>query len=287
MPFHRDSAKEIETLIKTYPHYEKEILQDQELYNKYFSLYVTLTKKKIQNVLDYLYTVDAIIPFFLKGLLGEAPKFQFIPYENFIKTLPTDPNDSTIFSRLLALFQIPKEEYDIYQHDLFILFKNISYFEYKLNIVLYMVFERLARNASILPEFIIAKIASIALTPFMCANIIRFMKEQQIISLMKYFDIPFLAEVVNELDIEITQTLMKYVSPKEIEEIFKIMLQKEFYPKIASIFENFNGNIEIYKQAILKYISNKESIETIIKKIEPYFTQEEKLLEFKTMIYST
>lgn len=287
MPFHRDSAKEIEKLVQTYQHQEKEKLTDQTLYQNYFNQYLKKKEKQIKNVLDYLYTVDGIIPFFLKGLLGEAPKFSFESYSYFLNKIQNELDDpSIVYSKLYNILEINKDEFEANKNDFYILFKNISYFEYKLNIVFDIVFERLAKNASILPEFIIAKIASIALTPYMCANIVRFMKENQILSLMKHFEINFLTDVVNELDTKIALKLISSISNNQLEEIFKTMLHKGYYQKIVNIFENYNGNIDIYKEALKKYIAhqNHNSKQEIIEKISPYFVNKNKLSEFVQML---
>ncbi|MFN3603169.1 MAG: hypothetical protein ACK4UJ_00500 [Leptonema sp. (in: bacteria)] len=282
MPFHRDSAKEIENLVQTFQHSEQEKIKNQYLYKKYFAEFLEIEKKKIKNVLDYLYTVDGIIPFFLKGLLGEAPKFHFDSYEMFINSHFKDFNESLVYTKLFHFLKLPREEFENNQNDFWILLKNISYFEYKLNLVFDIVFERLAKNASVLPEFIIAKIARVALTPYMCANIVRFMSESQIVSLLQYFDTNFLTEVVNELDLSITLKLMKKISNQKIEEIFKTMLKKEYYQKMVSIYENYNDNIEIYKEVLSKY--NQQGKKEILNKIKPYFFNEEKFVEFQKIL---
>jgi hypothetical protein len=75
MPFHRDSAKQIEQLVKNYKHTEIERVQNKALYEKYFHLFMKKNEKNIKNVLDYLYTVDGIIPFFLKGCWEKHQNF--------------------------------------------------------------------------------------------------------------------------------------------------------------------------------------------------------------------
>ncbi|GIX41478.1 MAG: hypothetical protein KatS3mg129_1211 [Leptospiraceae bacterium] len=280
MPFHRDSAKQIEQLVKNYKHNELDKVQNRSLYDKYFQLFMKKNEKNIKNVLDYLYTVDGIIPFFLKGLLGEAPKFQFQDYNSYVSSISSKLNDQEIYGSLYNLFELSKEEFEANKNDFYIIYKNINYFENNLNVVLDIVFERLAKNASVLPDFIIAKIASMALTPYMCANIVRFMPEKQIISLMKHFDINFLTEVVNELDPQLVQKLMPAIEQKQVEEIFKIMLQKGYFQKIANIFEHFNGNLDSYKQALKKQVTSPEIAQEIINKVSPYFVNEAKKQEF-------
>jgi hypothetical protein len=280
MPFHRDSAKQIEQLVKNYKHNELEKVLNKNLYDKYFQQFMKKKEKNIKNVLDYLYTVDGIIPFFLKGLLGEAPKFPFKDYNSYLSSIQNKINDQEVYGYLYKIFELSKEEFEQNKNDFYIVYKNITYFEHNLNVILDIVFERLAKNASILPEFIIAKIASMALTPYMCSNIVRFMPDKQIISLMKHFDINFLTEVVNELDPQLAQKLMPSIEQKQIEEIFKIMLQKGYYQKIASIFEQFNGNLDSYKQALKKHITSQEIAKEIIDKISPYFVNEAKKQEF-------
>jgi hypothetical protein len=280
MPFHRDSAKQIEQLVKNYKHNELEKVLNKNLYDKYFQQFMKKKEKNIKNVLDYLYTVDGIIPFFLKGLLGEAPKFSFKDYNSYLSSIQNKINDQEVYGYLYKIFELSKEEFEQNKNDFYIVYKNITYFEHNLNVILDIVFERLAKNAAILPEFIIAKIASMALTPYMCSNIVRFMPDKQIISLMKHFDINFLTEVVNELDPQLAQKLMPSIEQKQIEEIFKIMLQKGYYQKIASIFEQFNGNLDSYKQALKKHITSQEIAKEIIDKISPYFVNEAKKQEF-------
>lgn len=280
MPFHRDSARQIEELVKKFKHNELEQLQNKDLYNKYFQIYFNKKEKNIKTVLNYLYTVDGIIPFFLKGLLGEAPKFQFEDYHTFKSQVESKMNDNEVYAYLHNHLEISQEEYEKHKNDFYILYKNIHYFEKNLNVVLDKVFAHLAKNASILPEFIIAKIASIALTPYMCANIVRFMPDKQIISLMKHFDINFLTDVVNELETDISQKLMPTIEQKQIEEIFKIMLQKGYFQKIALIFESFNGNLEPFKQALKKQVLSKDISQQIIEKVSPYFLNSSKKEEF-------
>ncbi len=286
MPFHRDSAKQIEQLVKNYKHNEIERVQNKALYEKYFHLFMKKNEKNIKNVLDYLYTVDGIIPFFLKGLLGEAPKFQFKDYHSFISSISNRLNDQEIYGYLHNSFGISKEEFEANKNDFYILYKNIHYFETNLKVVLDIVFERLAKNASILPDFIIAKIASMALTPYMCANIVRFMQEKQIISLMQHFDTNFLTDVVNELEPNFTQKLMPTIQQKQVEDIFKTMLQKGYFSKIAAIFEQYNGNLDIYKQALKKQLTSPQIAQEIIHKVSPYFVDENKKQEFIQFINS-
>ncbi len=282
MPFHRDSAKQIENLIKNFQHNEYDKIIDKNLYNKYFQTFLKMKEPNIKTVLNYLYTVDGIIPFFLKGLLGEAPIYQFESYSNFKEKFLKEINEKFAYSFFSTNFNVNKEEFELNKNDFMILYINIRYFEANLNVILDKVFERLAKNASILPDFIIGKIASIALTPYMCANIARFLPKNQALSLMKQFDNQYLTEVVFYMIPNDVAKIMPEISLQQVEEIFKNMIQKGYYKKIIEIYENFNGDYQKYLNIISSIVKKypAEKLQQFISLVSPFFENQNKKHEF-------